>query len=261
MERYLKSIDDLSLAPLYDEDLIALLKRRGGRTRARRSALDAGELTSIMRFFGSLRFDRNEVHGVRLYSGGGARFSYSEYFAYDEWRAKDAPWTERVLAASGASRILPAGGGDPRNLLSVARALREPFTTTRRLASSRSNSAPATWSGQSFRRSRDRRTTSLLVYNAQDELIYPESLSPKTFVGRRNLLRYEGKDYIASTYRSQPSGLTLYGLVPYDDVSRETRTLTYASRLHRRRFLDPLVPPRRTDGGTGSSIRSGTSRA
>lgn len=233
VERYLKTMADLSLAPLYDEELVSHLKRR--TAAAAPAAYSAAEFQTVMRFFAGLRFDRNEIHGFSLFAPGGARFSYAEYFSYDSWSAADRFALDRASAAAGALLVVPpstelAGAGSVRSPARAVRALREPFTHAP-IGFVQVEFSPVNLERAVFPALAGQEDYILLVYNAQEELIYPESLSPKTFVARGNLLRYEGKDYLASSWRSEPSGLTLYGLVPYADVVRETRTLTYSSAL------------------------------
>ena len=227
-ERYLKTIDDLSLAPLYDGELIALLKRRALSGRATAGPYATAELTTILRFFTALRFDRNEVRGVTLNLMDGSRFANTDYFAQDGWIVEATPWIARSRAAKGAARILGASGDD--GLFSLVRQLREPFTHAE-LGFIKVDFSAVNLERAIFPTLAEQRDYILIIYNAQEELIYPRSLSPMAFMGRRNLIEFEGTDYIASAYRSEPSGLSFYGLVPYAEVSRDAQTLTSASVL------------------------------
>lgn len=238
VERYLKQVEDLSLAPLYDDELITQLKRRaaaGGTSAAGSLRRGSGrgsppttELMATMRFFTALRFDRNEVRGVGVYALDGALFSYSEYFANADWKEADEPWMARAREAAGAARILPATG--PRAMLSLVRLLREPFTHAE-LGFIRVEFSTRNLERAIFPTLAGRMDYVLLVYNAQEELIYPSNLSMMAFVGRPGMVEYGGVNYLASVYRSEPSGLTLYGLVPYAEVAREAQTLSSTSAL------------------------------
>lgn len=272
LERYIKLVDDLSLAPLYNDGIVSILKKHSKATESGASAYTTAELMAIMRFLAELRFDRNEMSGVKLYSLDGVRFAYSESFANDLWSVNDSPWIPRVRSASGAARIVSsssptgAGAGD-RGRISLIRLLREPFThaplgyiqvefTLMHLE----KAIFPTLAGQT--------DYLLLIYNAQEELLYPATIASMAFVGRNRLLRYNGKDYISSTWKTEPSGLSLYSLVPYAEVTQDAQTLTIASVLIALVAMiaacfvailmaDRIVSPLRKLAGHMTSVREG----
>lgn len=230
--RFVKSVDDLSLAPLYNEEFIELLKRRRATDldfdRASDPEYGTAELMQIIRFLSSLRFDRNEVRSVGLFVADGMGFSYGEGFSNERWSRATQPWIERARNAEGAAIILPTmTNGGP---LSLVRQLREPFTHAE-LGFIRVEFTARNLERAIFPSLAERGDYILLVYNAYEELLYPESLTNMAFIGKRGLIEYDGVDYVASFYRSESERLSFYGLVPYKEVRRDAQTLTSASAV------------------------------
>ena len=231
LERYLKGIESLSLAPLYDYEIIDILKdhRSVGKSSSERDEYTFPELDKVSRFMSSLRFDRDEARTIRLYAMDGMVFQYSEYYMTDEWSSEETEWMRKAGAADGKFVIFPPDRmyydwTDEQKLISLSRLLREPFTF-KPIGYIRIDMTVDQFEKALFPPSvsSDHR---LVIYNHDSQLIYPSSLDDKVILSKGKLLEFDGQEYFVSARLSEKTGLSLYSLVPYGKLKQEAQILT-----------------------------------
>jgi len=231
LERYLDGINDLTLEPLYDEEVVDILSAHADRFREfpELSDYSSRDFEKLSRFVSSVRFSRDEIRSFRMYAPDHRVFSYSDYYQAEQWQDEELSWMNQVTAKNGRYMILPPrrmyyNKTDDKALISLARALREPFSFkiigyvkvdmtvdqfTRVLFPNPSQTGHK-----------------LIIYNENSELIYPEVLDDKVFYPKGNLIIAYGQEYFATSSEFEKGGLTLFSLIPYGILKHEAQILT-----------------------------------
>ncbi|MBP2112074.1 sensor histidine kinase [Paenibacillus silagei] len=132
LEHYIKELDRLTLAPLYDEDMMQILRKHrlpgsGG------TYLSTDETLKMNLFISSLAFDRGEIESILVFTNDGGIFSNLDQSVRKRWDRSMAEWMETVEQADGGLAILPPHSAAyyteaKQGIISVARVIREPYT-------------------------------------------------------------------------------------------------------------------------------------
>ncbi|MFD2876519.1 sensor histidine kinase [Paenibacillus rhizoplanae] len=132
LEHYIKELDRLTLAPLYDEDMMQILRKHRGAGPAS-TYLTTDETLKMNLFISSLAFDRGEIESILVFTNDGGIFSNLDQSVRKRWDRSMAEWMETIEQEDGGLAILPphtaAYYTEPKQgVISVARVIREPYT-------------------------------------------------------------------------------------------------------------------------------------
>ncbi|AIQ57474.1 sensor histidine kinase [Paenibacillus borealis] len=132
LEHYIKELDRLTLTPLYDEDMMQILRKHSGNGSAN-TYLTTDETLKMNLFISSLAFDRGEIESILVFTNDGGIFSNLDQSVRKRWDRSMADWMEAVEQEDGGLAILPPHTAAyyteaKQGIISVARVIREPYT-------------------------------------------------------------------------------------------------------------------------------------
>lgn len=132
LEHYIKELDRLTLTPLYDEDMMQILRKHSGSGSAN-TYLTTDETLKMNLFISSLAFDRGEIESILVFTNDGGIFSNLDQSVRKRWDRSMADWMEAVEQEDGGLAILPPHAAAyyteaKQGIISVARVIREPYT-------------------------------------------------------------------------------------------------------------------------------------
>ncbi|SDR94775.1 two-component system, sensor histidine kinase YesM [Paenibacillaceae bacterium GAS479] len=134
LDRTLKEMQHLSLMPMYDPEVLAILRKYSSPTLAdKRPSVE--EMEKMLLYIASGTYDRPEIRGIHIFAGNGFTFSNLDANTIQVFNdATQQSWYERVHRADGAWTLIPTHQPsyylerDPQDYFSVARLIREPNT-------------------------------------------------------------------------------------------------------------------------------------
>lgn len=244
LDRNMEEMKRLSLMPLYDNSVLAILRELGGSEQAP-LYLSTEKRQKMTLYISSLSYSRPEVKGIQIMSLNGIVFSNldpSTMKAQVDLRKEE--WYSRVLAGNGASVIIPSHRPDyyvdssMDRYFSVARLLREPNTNLplgvikidmkMEMIDQILTNMPFTKEG------------SLIIVNQQQELFY-EKRENETTPGYQALLQetaglvhpgksgrtisLQGQRYLLIDNVSARTGLTVISMIPIDSLLKDSNDL------------------------------------
>ncbi len=132
LDRYVKEIERLTLTPLYDESVMAILKNHSG-PGMEELYLTTEETTKMNLFISSLVFDRSEIESVLIFTNDGSIFSNLDQSVRKNWEVRSSDWMDPVKEQDGGLTILPRHPAryytvPDKEVVSIARVIREPYS-------------------------------------------------------------------------------------------------------------------------------------
>ncbi|MBN2980946.1 cache domain-containing sensor histidine kinase [Cohnella algarum] len=131
LDRTLAEMQRLSLTPLYDPNVVAILNKYGGASSAGiRPTIEERE--KMFLYISGAAYGLQEVKGIQIIAGNGFIFTNVDSTLMKFADIGALPWSEKVREADGAWALIPPHSlghyipGDPDEYFSVARMLREP---------------------------------------------------------------------------------------------------------------------------------------
>ncbi|MFP4977055.1 sensor histidine kinase [Paenibacillus sp. CN-4] len=134
LDRTLMETQRLSLMPLYDSGVLAILRKYSDASMAAAGQPTVDERSKMQLYIASMTFDRPEIDSIQLFAQNGYVFSSQAPSAIAAFTdVKSQSWYARVAEADGAWVLLPPHHpsyylDDNRSFFSVARLIREPNT-------------------------------------------------------------------------------------------------------------------------------------
>lgn len=226
LERYIKDMERLTLAPLYDNTVLDILVNHSDAEGGPRY-LTTEESLKMNFFISSLSFERSEIRSILIFTNDGNLISNSESSISRYWSKWSDGWVEAVKKKDGELTIIPPHKAsyyfdNTKNVVSIARVIREPYTY-RTLGI-----VKADLTEQGFQKILSSVSFSVnsrfYVHDSQGRLIYPiiEQSMP---IPDGDRVIFDGKTYISSTVESSYTGLRMTGLVPMDDLRKDAKDL------------------------------------
>lgn len=241
LDRYIKEMRIISLSPLYDQEVLNILKNHQ-ETNLTTSFPPASERVKIWRYISSLIHMRNEIRGIHIMANDGNIFSNLDS---NTIRLKvfeqNNDWVQQITQADGQWVILPLH--HPNYYLdtevvvfSVARLIREPSTQIPLgmikidLKQQLIEEIVSNANSQS----------QIFIVNDKNEFIYPNQgdqlISPEvlTAVQNRNEnnntnIRLNGIEYLMVFNKSENTGLSIIMLRPKSEILSEVNDLRKVS--------------------------------
>nr|WP_275984067.1 sensor histidine kinase [Paenibacillus hamazuiensis] len=134
LDRTLKEMQRLSLTPLYDPEVLNILRKYSSPDlKYVRPSVE--ELEKMLLHIASGTYDRSEIRGIQIFAGNGYTFSNLDANTIRSFNdPSQESWYDRVRSADGAWTLIPTHrpayylDNDPQTVFSVARLIREPNT-------------------------------------------------------------------------------------------------------------------------------------
>jgi two-component system sensor histidine kinase YesM len=221
LDRYFKEVDRLTLAPMYDPEVLSILKKRTGPYSSGVNYVNVEEAQKINLFLSSMEFDRSEIESINIFGLDGSLFNSKEATMLNYWIKEQEQWMKEAELNEGALTILPPHtvyyyAKAPRRVVSLSRLIRDPYTfqtlgvikvdlTQQGLEKIFSS---ASFGEGSF----------LYIQNQTGAFIYPEERQLQHATKRED-------QYIASSVHSKNTNLTISGYIHKDNLKKEARKL------------------------------------
>jgi two-component system, sensor histidine kinase YesM len=235
LDRYIKEMQIISLSPLYDQEIINILKNHQA-ANGLAAFPPAHERIKIWRYISSLVHMRSEIRGIHLLANDGNIFSNldSNTIMLRGFEA-DNEWFKRIWKADGKRVILPLHHPNyylnkNESVFSVARLIRDP-----------SDQAPLGIMKIDLKQElikgmvSSAETNSLIfivnnlgesVFPAENgSAILPENLLKKAITTNYMNISFAGKDYLMVRNESDYSGLNIVMLTPESEIIKEVNDL------------------------------------
>ncbi|MEK3857292.1 sensor histidine kinase [Cytobacillus sp. FSL H8-0458] len=237
LDRYIKEMQIISLSPLYDQEVINILKNHQISGVAAPFP-PANERVKIWRYISSFVHMRNEIRGIHILANDGNIFSNldSNTIMLQVFEQNNE-WLQRIIKADGEHVILPLHHPNyylskDTDVFSVARLIRDP-----------SDQTPLGIIKIDLKQElieemvKNTRTKSqIFIVNNQQEIIYPNSeendisanILPemeKIKVNNYTNIPIEGVDYMMVYNQSEYSGLNIVMLIPKSEIFSEVNHL------------------------------------
>lgn len=254
LERNIREMKRLSLMPLYDPEVLSILKEIQTNTSAT-SFLSMEKREKMTLYISSLSYSRPEVKGIQIIAGNGMIFSNLDPSVMkSKGDLAEEGWYSRVITEQGAAVIIPQHrptyylDTSGERYVSVARLLREPYTKAplgimkidmkMDMFDQILSDMPFTKDG------------SLIIVNEGNELFY-EKRESRGSPGYRTLLQetdginrgdanqrmIQGQRYLFVDHQSRETGLVVISLIPLDILLAESNSLRSFTMLIAAMFL------------------------
>jgi two-component system sensor histidine kinase YesM len=226
LDRYIKDIDRLTQAPLYDPDVLGILLRHGGSYNSD-LYLSVEEKSKMNLFLSSSTSERPEINGIMIFTNDGGLFSSSVNSIGTYWSSGHGDWMAGVKNLGGGLVIVPPHSAhyylQPLEVVSIARVIVHPETRV-----------PLGIIKVDLTMEGFQRVLSLVgftpnsrffVYNRDEVLLYPfEPGNNQDWSFEQ--VTHNTPEHIVSTVFSNYSKLSLVGHIPLDDLRRDAQELT-----------------------------------
>lgn len=231
LDRYIKELDRITIAPYYDESFMDVIVSHKEPNQGN-VFLTNEELNKVRAVFSSLIIDRPEIRGMFYFANDGALFGNSIGSARN-WTRELNQWM-REVSDNGGLTILPVHDvnyyfNPTESVISVARLIHDPYTMDKlgimkldiELEGLNNILSDVSFSPNS----------KLFIFDNLDQLVYPSSrMFFQDQLLQSPLLQDEviidDETYISAFVTSQYSGLKLVGLVPKKDLRGNVNELT-----------------------------------
>ncbi|MFX3633081.1 MAG: sensor histidine kinase [Candidatus Pristimantibacillus sp.] len=227
LDRYMKDMDRLTLAPYYDNNVIGILKAHLSPS-TEGNFVKSEEAAKMNLMISSLAIDRSEMQSIAIFANDGTIFSNLQESIAQHWEYSANEWMEAVIAADGDLVIIPPHEasyyiGQNREVISIARVVRATVTNEQlgivKIDLSEMGFEKILGSASFSRNSH------IYISDHQDQLLYP--LQGKSdLIASGPKITIEGETFIAATKQSDYTGMQVTVLIPQDDLKVGARQLT-----------------------------------
>ncbi|CAH1207904.1 hypothetical protein PAECIP111891_03122 [Paenibacillus allorhizoplanae] len=226
LDRYLKEMDRLTLAPYYDKNVIDILNAHLSHIPTT-NYVKNDENAKMNFMITSLAIDRNELQGIMIFTNDGIIFSNLQDSLTQNWELSANAWMKDAVAADSGLVIIPPHQvfyylGGPKEVVSIARVIRE-ATTNKHLGIVKVDLSEKSFekilASASFSKN-----SHIYVSDRQDRQLYP--LHGKVDLATTsNQIAMAGETYLTATKQSDYTGMYVTGLIPQADMKTGARQL------------------------------------
>lgn len=225
LERYIKDMDRLTMAPYYDNAVLGIMKAHE-TAAASGNYVSSEQLAKMNLMISSLAVDRSEIQSILIFAYDGTLFSNLENSVSKSWEPQGNAWMREVEETDGALVVLAPHPGTyyldrQRQVVSLARVIRESFTN-RHLGIIK---VDLTEDGLGKILAGSSPNSLLYLTDRHDRLLYP--LDNGTSAPARPAPGpAQDKSYIVASKRSDYTGIQVTGLIQRADIKQGARSLT-----------------------------------
>lgn len=237
LDRYIKEMQIISLSPLYDQEVLNILKNHQKSDKAGPFP-PASERVKVWRYISSFTHMRNEIRGIHILANDGNIFSnLDSNTVMLRGFEQSSQWVQRIKKADGERVILPLHHpnyylDNKVAVFSVARLIREPSTQVPLgiikidLKQELINEIVSNTNTKS----------QIFIINDQNEFIFPNEeendISSNILAEIENIkvnnytnIPIDGVDYMMVYNQSDYSGLNIIMLTPKSEILSEVNHL------------------------------------
>ncbi|AOZ91220.1 sensor histidine kinase [Paenibacillus crassostreae] len=228
LDRYIKDMDRLTLAPYYDNNVIGILNAHLSTTNTSGNFVKSEEAAKMNLMISSLAIDRSELQSITIFANDGTIFSNLQESIAKNWAYEDNHWMDDVIAANGDLVIIPPHTvnyyiGQNKEVVSIARVVRATLTNEQL------GIVKVDLTETGFRKILGSASFSpnsqLYVSDRQNKLLYP--LHGKVdLIATGPKITIDGETLITATKQSGYTGMKVTVLIPQDDMKVGARQLT-----------------------------------
>lgn len=259
LEYYIMEMDRLTMAPLYDQEILKILKNHSDTHFPGKVVFFTSEESFKMSLFStSLNYARADIGSIRLFSNDGLIYNNYEYTRYNKWTKESSPWMKQADEANGGLVIIPPHIPDyfskeePRTVVSVARNIMEPYTSNKlgvmKIDLTEEGLRKILYPAGMVYENR------FFIFDENNHMIFPlqsEFKIPPSD-GRVSI---EGEEYLLLQNFSEYTKLKIYSIVPYNSIKKDASEITsvtiiisiisliaayFFSIMFSRKLIDPL---------------------
>jgi two-component system sensor histidine kinase YesM len=220
LDRYVKEIERLTLSPLYDPDVLAILKNHSSLYQ-KGVYLTAEEQFKINLFISSMAFERSEIESILIFTNDGSLFSNAEASVLNYWVKETESWMEQVETEDGGLTILPPHTVSyyktgAKKVVSLSRLLREPYTHKiigMIKVDLNEDGFEKIFSSVSFGTN-----SKLYIYDKEAQLMYPDLIDSQPDL--------QAPQFLSASTKSKYTGLQIIGQIPLKELRKEAKELT-----------------------------------
>ena len=226
LRQYVKEMDRITLALYYDSEVMRILDRRKASEQGR-NYLTVGELTAMNQLISSVIIERTELEGVFIFALDGSLFSNLQETIRTSWEPESNDWMALAKRKNGGLAIIPPLEGryylgPPRVVLSLARLIKDPFTTED-LGYMKIDLTSAGFE-KIISSVRVTPNSKLYVFNEELQQLYPFTGQAPNSYGA--LADERSDQWIVSEREVDYGNLRIVSVVPREDVLADARQLT-----------------------------------
>lgn len=230
LDRYLKEMERITLAPFHDPGVMEILHAHNGPLRGD-SYVPWEETSRVQIMISSLAIERTELEGIFLFANDGTVFSNLEHTVSKRWMWDEYEWMDKARKKEGALTILVPHEVSyyldrDKKVASIARMLIDPYTrkpigfvkvdlTTVGFEKILSSLGSQGRSGKYY------------VTDELGEILYPFTESALPFMGDANHVVLDDRSYLVARKTSPSTALTVNGLVPQDMLRMKAKDLVH----------------------------------
>jgi len=132
LDRYVREVDKITLAPYYDNTIMSLLDQNREQVPWKTYINDV-EIRSVSSFVDSLSINHREIRDIVFFTNNNMIFAGNNSNVQHTWTHDTCPWMSDVIETDGLSMILPPHEAkyyllQSPSVISIARLIREPYT-------------------------------------------------------------------------------------------------------------------------------------
>ncbi|MGG1514111.1 sensor histidine kinase [Paenibacillus oryzisoli] len=227
LDRYIKDMDRLTLAPYYDSNATEILNAHLS-TNHTNGYVKTDENLKMNFMITSLAIDRNEIQGIMIFSNDGIIFSNLQESISQNWDYASNRWMDEVVRADGGLVVIPPHQvnyyfGENKTVVSIARVIRDATTTSKHLGIVKIDLSEKGFekilASASFSKN-----SHIYVSDRQGHQLYPLHEDPAQYV-TDNHVSMVGETYLTAVEQSDYTGMVVTGLIPQSDMQAGPKQL------------------------------------
>ncbi|WP_165452462.1 cache domain-containing sensor histidine kinase [Paenibacillus thalictri] len=220
LDRYVKEIERLTLAPLYDPNVLAILKNHS-QLYQKGAYLTAEEQFKMNLFISSMSFDRSEIESILIFTNDGSLFGNADTNVTNYWLEENKKWMEQVDNDDGGLTILPPHAvsyymAGPKTVISLSRLIREPYTHSKIgfiKVDLKVDGFENIFSSVNFGNN-----SKLYIYDRNGIPLYPQSAAAGPDINDPR--------FLSASAKSKYTGMQIWGQIPLEELRKEAKDIT-----------------------------------
>ena len=227
IDRYVKDIGRVTVAPLYDDAVMTILKKHGGFDTDN-SYVNTEEILKINMLLASIASDRPEIRSILLFTNDGNLFSNSETSVRNNWNKEGNSWMDKVVNEDGVLTVIPPHQApyymdNTGKVLSIARVIREPYSH-KHIGFIKVDLEQAGFE-KVLSMEELSETGRFYIFDREDNLIYPVTEQSTVMPDGENV-EIGGRFHLSSTLKSEYTDIRITGLIPVEELRKDAIELT-----------------------------------
>jgi len=222
LDRYMREVDKLTIAPYYNEAVMDLLEQNRSHEFWKTYISDI-QVRMISLFVESISINNSEIRDIIFFTNNHMIFAGDNASVQHIWDDDICPWMSDVIAEGGLALFLPPHEAkyyllQSPKVISMARLIREPYSNEPlgivkvdlELSSIESILSSVPFSANN----------NLYLFDAKGQLFYPTDMNNEEYISENNLLKGQ-KGTIVFSVESKETGMKLIYTANRHDLIEE----------------------------------------